>query len=197
MIQQARAQAQRVLANPGLTDLHANLPDLEAVLNAPEPTCVANVQPHSPAPVRQRGDQLGCEVTGHPNEEMTPDASTHRPHLDDHRRDARQPIGQQQGAFRELRQQPASQSQFGFAVPRDRGGQRIVHAHFQQDGDAQFGEGGASPARRRFHGRCGDLGRVRHTVLRAVERGGASRARTLPAAGGESPSAAAPAASGR
>ena len=50
------------------------------------------------------------------------------------------------------------------------GGQRIVHAHFEQHGDPQFRERRPPPPRGRFGRRRADLRRVHHAVLGAVER---------------------------
>jgi hypothetical protein len=90
--------------------------------------------------------------------------------VDDKGRDAIQAIAQQQGALWQLRQQALRHRPFGFALPPDRGGQRIVQTEFEQDRRGDLGEGGSAPARPRFRERGRDLGRVDQTELRPVER---------------------------
>ena len=81
-----------------------------------------------------------------------------------------QPVGQEQGARGQLRQQLQGQRPFGLAGPPDGGGQRIVPAQFEQHAGGDFGEGGPPPPAPGLAGGGFALGRVGQTELGAIQR---------------------------
>lgn len=149
-IQQTRTRTQLVATKSFAPDLRANLPQLEMALDVPGPALVPDIESDPTAPIAQLLEDAGFDMARHPEDEVTANTAACGPDLHHDPRHAIQAIGQQQRAFRQLREQAARQRQLGFAVARDRGGEGMVHADFEQDGHASFKpETRASPSTRR------------------------------------------------
>ena len=168
-IDQTGPQPQLVRAVARPPDPHANLADFDPFDDAAASVRGTDRETHQPCPVGEPPNAPRFDRPRRAQQEVTADAPARllrHPGKGDH---AIEPIAQQQGVLRQLRQQPLRQGPLGFALAADGGGQRVVQPHFQQDRGGHLREGRPAATGHRLRERVGDLGRVDQTELRAVE----------------------------